>query len=720
MALLSKYGVARDIYFPLIKRSVMDFAVSGDYTHASGDVKISKDGGAAATATNAPSAITMGNTAMWKLTLTATEMQAAQIMVTMGDAATKAVEDQMIIIETYGNASGQHAFDLGTAITAPTNFSSMSIDGSGRVDVIKVAGTSQTARDLGASVLISSGTGTGQLDVTSGVIKANLAQILGTALTETAGQIAAGFKKLFDVASPVFTLLSVNQTGDSYARIGAPAGASASADIAAVKAVLPSALVSGRIDASVGAMAANVLTAAAINADAITDAKVASDVTIASVTGAVGSVTAGVTVSTNNDKTGYGLSAAAIQAIWDALTSALTTANSIGKLLVDNINATISSRLASASYTTPPTVGAIADQVWDETLTDHLGAGSTGSALNSAGSAGDPWGTALPGAYSAGSAGYIVGTNVDALISSRTKPADTQAAVTLVATTTNLTNAPTAGDFTSTMKTSLNNATPSVTVSDKTGFSLSSAGIQAIWDKATSALTTVGSIGKLLVDNAHSAADVWAVATRLLTAGTNIVLAKGTGVTGFNDLSAAQVNAEVDTGLADVGLTTTITGRIDVAVSTRLASGSYTTPPTAVQIRQEMDSNSVDLDAIQGNQTTINTNVLSRLPTSSYTAPDNADILLIKAKTDNLPASPAAVSDIPTATENADALLKRDLSTVTGEAARSFLNALRLLRNKVVIAAGTMTVYKEDDSTSAWTAAIGTDASADPIVSVDP
>lgn len=38
---------------------------------------------------------------------------------------------------------------------------------------------------------------------------------------------------------------------------------------------------------------------------------------------------------------------------------------------------------------------------------------------------------------------------------------------------------------------------------------------------------------------------VWTVAARILTAGTNIVLAKGTGITGFNDLSAAQVNAEV-------------------------------------------------------------------------------------------------------------------------------------------------------------------------------
>lgn len=64
---------------------------------------------------------------------------------------------------------------------------------------------------------------------------------------------------------------------------------------------------------------------------------------------------------------------------------------------------------------------------------------------------------------------------------------------------------------------------------------------------------------------------VWSVAARLLTAGTNIVLAKGTGITGFNDLSAAAVNTEVDTALADVGLTTTITGRIDAAITTRLA-----------------------------------------------------------------------------------------------------------------------------------------------------
>jgi hypothetical protein len=75
---------------------------------------------------------------------------------------------------------------------------------------------------------------------------------------------------------------------------------------------------------------------------------------------------------------------------------------------------------------------------------------------------------------------------------------------------------------------------------------------------------------------------------------------------------------------------------------------------------------------------------------------------------------------IPTTTENADALLKRDLTAVTGEAARSPLNALRFLRNKWTVAAGVLTVFKEDDTATAWTGAVTGDAAANPIVSSDP
>jgi len=87
-----------------------------------------------------------------------------------------------------------------------------------------------------AGALLIQGTGTAAVDVTGGVVKANLVQIMGTALTETAGYLAAGFKKLFNVAAPTMDMTNVNATGDAFALLGAPAGASVSADIAAIKA----------------------------------------------------------------------------------------------------------------------------------------------------------------------------------------------------------------------------------------------------------------------------------------------------------------------------------------------------------------------------------------------------------------------------------------------------------------------------------------------------
>ena len=77
--------------------------------------------------------------------------------------------------------------------------------------------------------------------------------------------------------------------------------------------------------------------------------------------------------------------------------------------------------------------------------------------------------------------------HLDADVSSRLAPAGTLATVTA------LTNAPTAGDFTATMKTSLNAATPTVTagtVSDKTGYALTSGEHTNIQTDAYNALNT--------------------------------------------------------------------------------------------------------------------------------------------------------------------------------------------------------------------------------------
>jgi hypothetical protein len=61
--------------------------------------------------------------------------------------------------------------------------------------------------------------------------------------------------------------------------------------------------------------------------------------------------------------------------------------------------------LLDIASATNPTAADIADAVWDEAISGHAAAGSTGEALAAAQSAGDPWTTALPGAYAAGTAG---------------------------------------------------------------------------------------------------------------------------------------------------------------------------------------------------------------------------------------------------------------------------------------------------------------------------
>ncbi len=106
--------------------------------------------------------------------------------------------------------------------------------------------------------------------------------------------------------------------------------------------------------------------------------------------------TAGVSVA---------LTATAVQAIWDALTSALTTVGSIGKLIVTNLDALISSRMAT--YTQPT--------------------------------------------------GFLAATFPTTVASTTNITGGT------ITTVTNLTNAPTAGDLTATMKTSVTTAATAAT-----------------------------------------------------------------------------------------------------------------------------------------------------------------------------------------------------------------------------------------------------------------
>ena len=122
------------------------------------------------------------------------------------DLPTAAVSASANNINIFGYSTGKNVMSA-PVVTGPI-----------AANTTYFGGTIQTARDIGASVLLSNGTGTGQLLFASGVVSANLAQILATALTQTgSGYLAAALVKLLDVATPVMTVANVNQTGDHYA-----------------------------------------------------------------------------------------------------------------------------------------------------------------------------------------------------------------------------------------------------------------------------------------------------------------------------------------------------------------------------------------------------------------------------------------------------------------------------------------------------------------------
>lgn len=207
-----------------------------------------------------------------------------------------------------------------------------------------------------AGGLYTRGSGAGQITQdANGRIDVNLKAILGTLLTETAGQIAGAFKKVFDVAAPVFTALSVNQTGDNFARLGAPAGASLSADVAAVKA--DTAAVKLQTDKMAFTVAnqidSNVIdwksaAAPAMTGDAFARLGAPAGASVSADVAAVKADTAAVKLKT--DLIPAGGPAAATD----------YTAARAAKL--DNLDATVSSRLATAGYTAPDnaTIAAIA------------------------------------------------------------------------------------------------------------------------------------------------------------------------------------------------------------------------------------------------------------------------------------------------------------------------------------------------------------------------
>lgn len=254
----------------LRKAGTGTFATGSDWSPGAGDVKVSKGGGAEANIGTLPAY----SNGAWEFTLTDTELTAKMVRIRVSDAA---VDDEDITIETFGHASAMYpqAYSIGTAAALFT----VSDDVGGNVTGSVGSVNGDIGGDLNGNVTGSvAAIGTGAITTASfsagaidaAALAADAGTEIGTAVWATTTRLltagtnivlakGTGVTGFNDIAATaivssgaintsggaVSTVTTVGtlttytgntpQTGDAYARLGAPAGASIAADVAAVK-----------------------------------------------------------------------------------------------------------------------------------------------------------------------------------------------------------------------------------------------------------------------------------------------------------------------------------------------------------------------------------------------------------------------------------------------------------------------------------------------------
>lgn len=417
--------------------------------------------------------------------------------------------------------------------------------------------------------------------------------------------------------------------------------------------------------------------------------------TVAEVSGAVGSVTgsvggniAGSVASVSGNVGGNlvgtigGLTAAALKDFFDTdatTTYASAVAGSVVKEIADN-----------AGGGTPPTVAEIADAVWDEAISGHLALGSTGLALLSAGSAGDPWSTALPGAYGAGTAGKIVGDNINATVSSRLATAGYTAPTNLTAAqiASGVWTDTTAGDFTTAL---------SVGKSLMNGISLGTG------------LTVVSVSGDVGGNVVGSVASVTA-AIVLPTIPTSWITADGIATDAFGALELASGAASEIATAVRAELATEL-GRVDVAVSTRASQTSLDTLDDLVDT--EVAALQAVVDAILVDTAEIG---VAGAGLTNINLP-NQTMDIIGNITGSLSGTVGSVTGL-SVNAIADSVLSRSVSNVEGSAGEHTLCTVVLAMLENSISGSTLTIKRTDGSTTHVTKTLSTNAAAEPIVGI--
>ena len=514
------------------------------------------------------------------------------------------------------NSSGNVCSDLQTVLT---NVVTVDANNYLNVNAKDLGGTSQTGRDIGANVLLSSGTGTGQISLSSGLVTvgtnndktgysltqsfpsnfASLAITVGGAVTagtvsdKSGYSLTQGFPSNFSSMlitagghiqyADTITTYTGNtvQTGDSYSRIGAAgAGLTSVGDTAGTTTLLGrfTSARAGYLDnLNVGGNVASHADILAINQSAskhlllstVGQYAPSEAYTIECRTFAAADGSA-VNADSSPTLTVTGATSGSLSANLGAITNPSTgvyrwtytvpSSPTLEQIRVD-VSATISSSTFTLSAYTQTVDSATAiftstdksnltaifnklptNNIADETLLIS----AIGTPLQASSYTTPPTAAAIRTEMDANSTKLA---NLDATVSSRLAPSGTLATVTI------LTNAPTSGDFTTAMKTSLNAATPA------------------------SVIGAVGSVTANVNTNANS---------------TEIAIKAKTDNIGTNSMDSSN-SATANSSIA------TIAGKLptnNIADETLVLAAINALPmsaPTAVQIRQEMDSNSTKL-----------------------------------------------------------------------------------------------------------------------------
>jgi len=242
------------------------------------------------------------------------------------------------------------------------------------------------------------------------------------------------------------------------------------------------------------------------------------------------------------------------------------------------------------------------------------------------------------------------------------------------------------------------------TNNDKTGYSLTTAPLttaqtaSAVWDALLASYTTANSFGARVVrtrstspsnevtitGSFHIAADVHELQPGVIVAA---------------DFAAGAINANA---LATDAVNEIADGILNRSLATAGAAGNIAITSIVCSVFQAVNTLVVD-DQVAFIGTAPTNYVVG---TTYYVIATN-----LTSTTFQLATVPGGLGN---ATPSTGAFTARKLQD------RNMLSAMRAIRNKSVIASGTLTVYQEDDTAAAWTAAVGSDPSANPIISIDP